>query len=71
MQNVVLVFTSNAGTMMATKALRDSGIQARMIPKPANVQSASNLCLTVEHSSESRAVDVLTAARVSVSTIRP
>ena len=69
MADVVLVFPSNAGTMIATKALRDSGVPARMIPTPASVQSASNLCLSVCGSVETRAVSALKAANVSVSVV--
>jgi putative Se/S carrier protein len=69
MTNVILLFPSNAGTMIATKALRDSGVQAKMMPTPASVQSASNLCLSVEHAVEAAALAALKAAKVSVSTV--
>jgi hypothetical protein len=65
----VLVFPSNAGTMIATKALRDSGVAARMIPTPASVTSASNLCLSIDFASESLAVSALKAANVSISAV--
>jgi Protein of unknown function (DUF3343) len=69
MQNVVLVFSSNAGTMIATKTLRDSGVPARMIPTPASVKSASNLCLSIDHAAEGQAVTALKAANVGISAV--
>jgi hypothetical protein len=69
MENVVLVFSSNAGTMIATKTLRDSGVAARMVPRPASVQSASNLCLSIDQAAEERAIAALHAAKVSISTV--
>ncbi|HEY6234272.1 MAG TPA: putative Se/S carrier-like protein [Candidatus Elarobacter sp.] len=69
MANVILRFPSNSGTMIATKALRDSGVQANMIPTPTSVQSASNLCLSIEHAVEATALAALKVAKVSVSTI--
>lgn len=69
MTDVVLVFGSNAGTMIATKALRDCGVSARMIPTPASVQSAANLCLSIDSSAETRAVGALKSANVSVSAV--
>jgi len=48
MADVILFFSSNADTMIATKALKDAGINAKMIPKPASVTSASNLCLAID-----------------------
>jgi hypothetical protein len=69
MADVVLVFPSNAGTMIATKALRDCGVSARMLPTPASVQSAANLCLSIDSAAESRAVGALKAAKVSLSAV--
>ena len=69
MTNVILLFPSNAGTMIATKALRDHGVQAKMMPTPTGVQSASNLCLSIEHAVETTALAALKAAKVSVSTL--
>jgi len=69
MTNVILLFPSNAGTMIATKALRDSGVQAKMIPTPATVQSASNLCLSIDRAVEAAAIAALKTANVSVSTV--
>jgi len=65
----LLVFASNAGTMIATKTLRDSGVAARMIPTPASVSSASNLCLSIDHAAEALAMSALAAARVSISSV--
>jgi len=69
METVVLVFSSNAGAMIATRTLRESGVPARMIPTPASVQSASNLCLSIDHAAESRAISALAAAKVSISAV--
>jgi hypothetical protein len=69
MTDVILLFPSNAGTMIATKALRDSGVGARMIPKPASVESASNLCLSIQAAAESQALAALKAANVLVSNV--
>lgn len=66
MADVILFFGSNADTMIATKALKDSGVTAKMIPKPANVTSASNLCLSVDGASEAQAVSALAAAKVAL-----
>jgi hypothetical protein len=69
MTDVILMFASNSGTMIATKALRDSGVQARMIPTPSGVQSPSNLCLSIDHAVEAAALAVLKIAKVAVSTV--
>jgi hypothetical protein len=69
MTDVILMFPSNSGTMVATKALRDSGVQARMIPTPPGVQSAANLCLSIAHTAEAAALAALEIAKVGVSTI--
>ena len=45
MADVILFFASNADTMIATKALKDGGIAAKMIPKPAHVSATANLAL--------------------------
>jgi hypothetical protein len=66
MIDVVLVFGSNSGTMIATKALRESGVPARIIPTPPSVPSASNLCLRIDGALEHKAVTALNAAKVSV-----
>jgi hypothetical protein len=66
---VILLFGSNSGTMIATKTLRDCGVVATMIPTPSSVQSASNLCLSVDHAVESAALAALLAAKVQVCTI--
>ncbi|MBV8368715.1 MAG: DUF3343 domain-containing protein [Candidatus Eremiobacteraeota bacterium] len=55
--------------MIATKALRDCGVSARMMPTPASVQSAANLCLSIDSAAESRAVGALQAAKVSLSAV--
>jgi hypothetical protein len=67
--NVILVFPSNSGTMIATKTLRDSGVAAKVIPMPASVKSASSLCLSIELAAEVDALEALRRARVSPSSV--
>ena len=69
MQSVTLVFSSNAGTMVATKTLRESGVSARMIPTPVTVASDANLCLSIDQALEHRAIAALEAAHVTVSSV--
>lgn len=69
MSNLFLVFPSNAGTMIATRALRDSGVAARMVPTPPSVQSEANLCLSIDHLVEAAALATLKAAKISVTTV--
>ncbi len=59
-----MFFGSNADAMIATKTLKDAGVTARMIPRPANVATTSNLCLTIDASSEIRAKTALSTAGV-------
>ncbi|BDE07788.1 hypothetical protein WPS_30640 [Vulcanimicrobium alpinum] len=66
MPDVVLFFASNADTMIATKALKDHGVSAKMIPKPATVAASANLALSIEGSLESKALTALTAANVAL-----
>lgn len=66
MADVILFFGTNADTMIATKTLKDAGVAAKMIPKPANVSTASNLCLTIDAGSESQAKTALTTAGVAL-----
>jgi hypothetical protein len=68
--DVILLFPSNSNTMIATKTLRDSGVQAKMIPTPRGVQSPSNLCLSVERGAEAAALTALNLAKISVTTVR-
>lgn len=63
---VILYFASNADTMIATKALKDGGIASRMIPRPANVSSAANLCVTIDAAAEQRALAAIGKAKVPV-----
>jgi Protein of unknown function (DUF3343) len=67
--DVVLVFSSNSGAMIATKALRESGVAARIIPTPPMMQSPSNLSLSIDQSVEQKAVSALKAAHVSISAV--
>jgi Protein of unknown function (DUF3343) len=69
MPDVILVFASNSGAMIATKALRDSGVQARMIPTPPSARSASNLCLSIDRAVEAAALAALNAAKIAISTV--
>jgi hypothetical protein len=64
--DVILFFASNADTMIATKALKDAGVTAKMIPKPASVNSASNLCLTIDGAVEGTAVTALKGANIAL-----
>ena len=66
MADVILFFSSNADTMIATKALKDAGVAAKMIPKPASVQSSSNLCLSIDGGAEGTAVTALKTANISL-----
>jgi putative Se/S carrier protein len=64
MADVLLYFASNADTMIATKALKDGGVAAKMIPKPAHVTASANLALSVDPSFEATAIAVLGKANV-------
>jgi hypothetical protein len=66
MADVILFFGSNADTMIATKALKDAGVVAKMIPKPASISSSANLALSVDGSVEASAVGVLGKANVTL-----
>jgi hypothetical protein len=70
MTNVILLFPSNSGTMIATKTLRDCGVAARVIPTPSGVESASNLCLSIDNTAETAALDALRSAKVSPTVVR-
>ena len=66
MADVILYFASNADTMIATKTLKDAGIAAKMIPKPASVTSQANLCLSIDGGAEAQAKSALTGAGVAL-----
>jgi hypothetical protein len=66
MADLILFFGSNADTMIATKALKDAGISAKMIPKPATVNTASNLCLSIDGGAETQAKTALSGAGVAL-----
>ncbi len=66
MADVVLFFASNADTMIATKALKDGGVTAKVIPKPAHVSCTANLALSVDIAAEAAAVAVLGKANVAL-----
>lgn len=52
--------------MIATKALKDAGVAAKMIPKPASVNSTSNLCLSIDGGAEGAAVTALKTANIAL-----
>ncbi len=62
----ILVFSSNADAMIATKALKDAGVPAKMIPKPAGVTSPANLCLSIDGAAETRALSALKDAGIAL-----
>jgi hypothetical protein len=64
MAEVILYFGSNADAMIATKKLKDAGVAAKMIPKPANVAATSNLCLCIDAGAENQAKTALSTAGV-------
>ncbi len=66
MADVILFFSTNADTMIATKALKDAGVAAKMIPKPAAVNATSNLCLSIDGGAESAAVSALKSANIAL-----
>jgi hypothetical protein len=66
MADLILFFGSNADTMIATKALKDAGIAAKMIPKPASVNTPSNLCLSIDGGAETQAKTALSGAGVAL-----
>jgi hypothetical protein len=66
MPEVILVFASNADAMIATKALKDAGVAAKMIPRPTSVESAANLCLSIEGGFETRATAALASAGIAL-----
>ena len=66
MADLILFFASNADTMIATKTLKDAGVIAKMIPKPASVTSGSNLCLMVDAGAETQAKSALSGAGVAL-----
>jgi hypothetical protein len=66
MADLILFFASNADTMIATKTLKDAGVVAKMIPKPAHVTSTANLCLSIDASAEAGAKSALSGAGVAL-----
>lgn len=52
--------------MIATKALKDAGVTAKMIPKPASVNTPSNLCLSIDGGAETAAVTALKGANIAL-----
>lgn len=66
MPDVILFFSSNADTMIATKALKDSGVLAKMIPKPASASTTANLALAVDPAAEASALAAIGKANVAL-----
>jgi hypothetical protein len=66
MADLILFFASNADTMIATKTLKDAGVTAKMIPKPAHVTSPANLCLSIDAAAEAGAKNALSGAGVAL-----
>ena len=66
---MIFLFSSNTGAMLATKTLRDSGVEARMLPAPAGMSSRANLCLSIEAGAESRAMSALESAKLEVTVV--
>lgn len=66
MADVILFFASNADAMIATKTLKDAGVAAKMIPKPAHVTSPANLCLSIDAGAEAGAKGALSKAGVAL-----
>jgi hypothetical protein len=64
--DVIFFFANNTDTMIATKALKDAGVRARMIPRPPTVDAASNLCLTIDGGNESAALRALETANIAL-----
>jgi hypothetical protein len=69
MAGLILLFPSNSGMMVATRALKDSGVQARMMPVPATAKSSSNLCLSIDLAMESAALAALKVANIDISEV--
>ncbi|MHB1550238.1 MAG: putative Se/S carrier-like protein [Vulcanimicrobiaceae bacterium] len=66
MADAVLFFSSNADTMIATKALKDAGVASKLIPKPVHLAAKSNLCISIDAALESAAVAAIAAANVAL-----
>ena len=66
MADVILFFGSNADTMIATKALKDAGVPAKMIPKPASVSTPANLALSIDGAAQASAISALGKANVTL-----
>jgi hypothetical protein len=66
---IVLFFKSNADTMIATRALKEGGVAARIIPRPANAATTSNLCLSIDEGVEANAKTALSGTGVALAGI--
>jgi len=66
MAKAILYFASNADTMIAVKTLKDAGVAAEMIPKPASIIAVTNLAVAVAAASEASAVAALAKAHVTL-----
>jgi Protein of unknown function (DUF3343) len=61
---IILYFGSNSDTMIAGKALRDAGVTAKMMPKPASVSSDTNLCLAISAEAALKAKAAISSAGI-------
>jgi hypothetical protein len=52
--------------MIATKALREAGIAARMLPILPNLKSAANLCLSIDAGAEPSAMAAISSAKLAL-----
>ena len=66
MADVILFFANNTDTMIATKTIKDAGVPAKMIPKPAHVTSPANLCLSIDAAAEAGARNALSVSGIAL-----
>jgi len=67
--DVLLCFATNAETMLATRALKQSGFTLRMVATPANVSPSSNLSLSIDASAEAGATSALASLGMPIHAI--
>jgi hypothetical protein len=63
---IVLYFPNNTDTMIATKALRDAGVETKLLPLTANVPSSAQLCLRIDGSAEACALRAIGLAQIGL-----
>lgn len=66
---MTFLFSSNSVAMLATKTLRDCGVQARMLPAPRGAATGANLCLAVDDAAEGAARAAFAAANVAATAL--